>query len=86
MTTISIDVYGYQTVDDQNQMQELFVYKGQPIIKSDFIFKLFGSCHCVSIIDNQMMGDSLDIEMLKFSNYSFEEPNDKNVKFRVKSE
>ncbi len=56
-----IDVYGYQTIDDQNQMQELFVYKGQPIIKSDFIFKLFGSCHCVSIIDNQMMGDCKDI-------------------------
>ena len=36
---------------------------------TETIFKIFATCHSACIIDGELMGDSLDVEMFKFSRY-----------------
>jgi cation-transporting ATPase 13A2 len=49
-------------------------------------YKLFSCCHSIHLINNELVGDMLDIQMFKFSeaNYIFDKK-DPNVKFSAKN-
>ena len=48
------------------------------------MFKIFATCHCVYMIDDEMQGDILDIKVFLFSGYKIiANNNSPNVAFGV---
>lgn len=52
----------------------------------NILFKLFASCHSIYKLNEELVGDSLDLQMFKFSNWKYYKSDDPNVKFFVKYE
>ncbi len=50
---------------------------------NNVLLKAFACCHSVHLVNNELIGDEIDVKMLKFSKYVIE--NGKNYKFRVKN-
>ncbi|KAL4467819.1 hypothetical protein ABPG74_013154 [Tetrahymena malaccensis] len=81
LTQNGMNVYGYynehldqmitkQMVQDQNRL-------------NDIQHKLFGTCHGAYLINDELVGDMLDIEMVKFSGYQIQNMQDNiNIKFK----
>ena len=82
LTKNEIEVYGF--LKNENKMLGHLVLsedvKNEEKQK-DFIFKLFSTCHGVYKINNKLQGDSLDIEMLKFSEWQLINSTEPEIKF-----
>lgn len=52
-------------------------------MKEEFIFSIFATCHGAYLIEGELMGDSLDVEMFNYSQYRMEPS--LNGKFRVEN-
>jgi|NOAtaT_7_FD_contig_21_4904612_length_209_multi_4_in_0_out_0_1 cation-transporting ATPase 13A2 len=47
--------------------------------KDNILFKLFSTCHGAYKIENEIIGDSLDVEMQAFSGWQIENSQDPNI-------
>ncbi|CAD8190017.1 unnamed protein product [Paramecium pentaurelia] len=81
LTTIGIDMFGYQ-LRNQSKFGK-FITKNQVNYKNSLEFKLFATCHGTYEIEGDLMGDSLDVELFKFTDFKFEKHPPQNVKSRV---
>ncbi len=86
LTTIDIDIFGYLKVEKNSENQLYFknVIADEDYYKrdleetledeknkmNDIIFHLFSTCHGAYLINNEVMGDPLDVKMLEFSGYN----------------
>lgn len=53
---------------------------------SDILYKLFASCHTVRKIEDEFMGDELDLRMFLFSDFTFQLSDDVKVRFIVEKD
>ncbi|CAD8208856.1 unnamed protein product [Paramecium octaurelia] len=81
LTTIGIDMFGYQ-LRNQTKFGK-FIQKNQVNYKNSLEFKLFATCHGTYEIEGDLMGDSLDVELFKFTDFKIEKNPPQNVKSRV---
>ena len=82
LTKNEIEVYGYIENNDK--------ILGSLVLSNDikrqekqkkFIFKVFSTCHGVYKLNNKLQGDSLDIEMLKYTEWELINSNEPEIKF-----
>jgi len=82
LTKNEIEVFGY--IECQNKILGNMVLAkdiSDHDKKEKFIFKFFATCHGVYRLNNKLQGDSLDIEMLKYSKWELVNSTDSNTKF-----
>ena len=51
------------------------------MVKNKQLFKSFAACHGSYLVDNELIGDPLDVAMLNFSNYTINNSDDPQIKF-----
>lgn len=61
----------------------LKVYGHWAIGDETFVWQIMASCHHLTLIDKELMGDPLEIEMAKYSKWSIDFVEDHGVSFRV---
>ena len=86
LTENGMDVYGFYEKDENEEMK--MVLSNQLKIaetSQKLIYKLMATCHNVYLIDNQLMGDILEIKMLEFSKWSFVTSIENDIIFSVRS-
>ncbi|EAR92742.1 P-type family IC HAD ATPase (macronuclear) [Tetrahymena thermophila SB210] len=79
LTTIGIDVNGYYGSNLTKMLTIKDVKKEE--FEDNIHFKLFSTCHGAYLLNNELVGDMLDIEMLKYSQYKIENSKDVSIKF-----
>ncbi|CAK64447.1 unnamed protein product (macronuclear) [Paramecium tetraurelia] len=81
LTTIGIDMFGYQLRNQQKFAK--FILKNQVKSKNSLEFKLFATCNGTYEIEGDLMGDSLDVELFKFTDFKIDKNPPQNAKSRV---
>ena len=80
ITDNSIDVHSIFEAKESKSLKEI-----SPLTDDDksgkLITKLMGTCHSAYLINDILIGDSLDIKMLEYSSWKYERTNDPKVKF-----
>ena len=67
LTTIGIDMFGYQ-LRNQNKFAN-FIPQSKAPFKNGLEFKLFATCHGTYEIEGELLGDSLDVELFKYTGF-----------------
>ncbi|KAL4456644.1 hypothetical protein ABPG74_000751 [Tetrahymena malaccensis] len=84
LTTNGIEVNGYFD-ENLGKMVTLEDLKQQSLesISKNIHFKLFATCHGAYLMNGQLVGDMLDIEMMKYSQFKLENSSDISIKFKA---
>ena len=99
LTKNDIDVIGYLDLEiknfnekknfERNSEENLnlkiidSINRTHKLCSESIFFKLFSTCHSIHRINNELLGDSLDLQMFKFSQWEYQTNPDPNVKFSV---
>ena len=87
LTENGMDVYGFY--ENNMLLQMKLVLSNQVVLEETskkLIFKLMATCHNVCLIDEELLGDVLEIKMLEFSQWKFIQSSKDNTIFHVKSQ
>lgn len=86
LTENCMDVYGFIDHEEQKNMK---LVKSTEVKIEDtsekLIFKLMATCHFVHFINEELMGDILEIKMLEFSKWNFTISDKEGIYFSLKS-
>ena len=66
LTKNTMEVVGYS---DYNNFDISKILPKADNLKQEILIKSFASCHGVYLVENEYLGDELDIRMLEFSEY-----------------
>ncbi|KAL4502210.1 hypothetical protein ABPG72_000445 [Tetrahymena utriculariae] len=80
LTQNGMNVYGYYNEHLDQMITKQMVEEENRF--DDIQHKLFSSCHGAYLIHDELVGDMLDIEMVKFSGYQIQNIQDINIKFK----
>jgi cation-transporting ATPase 13A2 len=73
LTKNSMEVVGFEDFTN-NTLETVINYENNTNndnnFKRNILFKSFATCHGVYVVENEYMGDELDVKMLEFSKYS----------------
>lgn len=74
LTENGLEVYGFYEKDQQNELKLILadnLKEEFELFSKKLVVKLFATCHNNCLIDDELLGDVLDIKMFQFSQYKF---------------
>jgi cation-transporting ATPase 13A2 len=85
LTKNDVEIVGHQSTINGNHFKSQNInFDVDP--SESLQFKLFATCHSVHNLDGEFVGDTLDVQMMKYSKWKYISPQDYRVKFIMKRE